>query len=237
MWQQFRGRGNHPRVERLRRLTGGELLAIADPVEEEVDLDGLAAGAGWWMVWAFRRDRQLAGGCLVRAPRRGGQLADEGDMDDAQEFLTRHDRAFSLTSGGLDRSRSHYFESFSDYLERHSELEKLVGVKDFLWSFESQHRPKTFEMSKPVEWTVRVGRERIIGYVDEEAWFAFLSGKSETLGNCFTKERPDVLRPSVLLPFPLDRGEVIRRQEFRVENPHRAILIRDTACDHHPIKA
>jgi len=82
-------------------------------------------------------------------------------------------------------------------------------------------------MSKPVEWTVRVPLERLVGYVDNDVWFEFLNDRSADVQRCYTKSRPSAENFSVLLPFPLFRCELLRKQVFNVMTPLKAPVVED----------
>jgi hypothetical protein len=142
-------------------------------------------------------------------------------------FLTRHSEDFILTEGRIDPSRSPYTESFDAYTARVATLARIVGAGQFLWAVEAITGFRVYEMCKPVEWEIVISPNRIIGYIDDEKWFAILNGESTDLSLCFSASRPQIRQFSVLLPFPLRVGEITCRRTFHVENPHKACLLHE----------
>jgi hypothetical protein len=146
-------------------------------------------------------------------------------------YLTRHNDEFVLTEGSIDPTLSSYAKFvFPDYPQKHSLLSAVIGVDQFLWAYEAAKGFRFFEMIKPIEWTVEIAQERLIGYVDDSKWDAFLRGESKILHDCFTKTRPPTRDFSVLLPFPLYPCEIVSRRVYKIANPHQASVVEEKKC-------
>ena len=144
-------------------------------------------------------------------------------------FLTRHSEGFLLTEGGVDPTLSPYAEGFPDYPNKVAALRRVVNVEQFLWAIEATRCFPHYEMSKPVEWEVSVSEERVIGYIDDELWFAFVEGRLPELPSCFSKLPPACERFSVLLPFPLNPSEVLVKRVYCVKTPDKAFVVSEEA--------
>ena len=142
-------------------------------------------------------------------------------------FLTRHAENFVLTNGQIDAARSPYAEQYPNYPQRAAALARVIGTDQFLWAVEAKRGFCFYEEIKPVEWEVIMSEERVLGYVDDEKWFAFVKGQYSTTPSCFSRNRLVGTSTSVLLPFPLRREELICRRVFKVNNPHCAIVVRE----------
>ncbi|HDZ36948.1 MAG TPA: hypothetical protein ENH62_01450 [Marinobacter sp.] len=130
-----------------------------------------------------------------------------------------------MTEGRVDRRRSPFVEGYPDYPEKVLALARILDTDQFLWAVDAARGFRGYEMCKPVEWEVNVSQGRVLGYVDDDPWFAFLEGKCSTFPCCFSKDRPDSQSFSVLLPFPLRQDELILRRVYKVENPDRASIL------------
>jgi len=106
------------------------------------------------------------------------------------DFLSRHSAGFLLDRGTLNPGRSPYAELFRYYPQKHAALSAVAGRRSFLWAVRSQIGFRHYEMCKPVEWVLRVGVDRILGYVDDEKWMAFLDERFANVDGCFTLKPP-----------------------------------------------
>ncbi len=138
------------------------------------------------------------------------------------DFLTRHCVKFVLTEGQVDPNLSPYKGHFPNYPQKCSALAAVVGKDQFLWAVEHARGFSSYEMCKPVEWKVRVPDERVLGYVDDDCWMAFLEGKSSNLWSCYSTIRPHSGQFSVLLPFPLKPSKLVRKRVFDIQSPNKA---------------
>jgi hypothetical protein len=144
------------------------------------------------------------------------------------EYLTRHADGFILTAGKIEPGRCTYAEfAYPGYVQKRAALSETVGVDQFLWAIEATRKFPHYEMTKPVEWLVRLDEKRLLGYVDDNRWFRFLQGQLPYVYGCFRRDRPTNGDFSVLLPFPLRPCEVVRRRVYKFLSPDRALLVED----------
>lgn len=132
------------------------------------------------------------------------------------QFKTRHSEDFDLLSDALDRRRSPYAESYSDYPTRCQHLASLVGSDTFIWCIPGRHKFRAYEHEKPVEWVINVSEERILGFVDEARWYQYLAGGDHLAGSVFSTSRPPSEEYSVLVAYPLRREELVRKIVFDI---------------------
>jgi hypothetical protein len=141
------------------------------------------------------------------------------------KFLTRHPEGFSLTSGHLDQHCSPYAASYPSYPEKIAALAQVIGTDQFLWVIDIARGFPHYEMCKLAEWEVEVPEARILGYIDEDQWFAFVQSDSRVLPPCFSADRLEIGQVSVLLPFPLHCHEIVLRRVYRWISPDKADIL------------
>ncbi len=144
------------------------------------------------------------------------------------DFLTRQGLEFDdLTKGRVEHNLSPFKDIFRDYPHKCSALATVVGENQFLWAFEYARGFPHYERCKPVEWKVRVPDERLLGYVDDDCWIAFLEGRSSNLRSCYSTIRPRFGQFSVLLPFPLEPTERVWKRVFDIQSPDKACIVEE----------
>ena len=138
---------------------------------------------------------------------------------------TQQGHGFDLTSGRIDLSRSQY-ATMVGYADKIGELARLVGTDQFIWCIDETDE---FAFARPepmYEHLIAVERDRILGYVRNDAWSAYIHGGERA--DVFSKTRPAGVSVSSLVGFPLSRAELIdkwdlsrgkRRKDWRGGSP------------------
>src|SRR5262249_32652069 len=112
---------------------------------------------------------------------------------------------------------------FPDYVQNVRELYRELGVASALWTVrEAQSFLGGVEPCKPVEYILEVAEGRILAYVDEWSWFAYVQNKP-------VHKRPPSMRhfdysvtpkaypsTSILLAVPIRPQEVKAQRWLRV---------------------
>ena len=72
------------------------------------------------------------------------------------------------------------------YVQRRSELAKLIGTEQFIWCVPVERGFGYYELDKPVEWTICVSPNRILGYVNVDRWSQFFQGNVASLRGIYS---------------------------------------------------
>ncbi len=126
----------------------------------------------------------------------------------ALRVTTRHDEKFDVLTEIIDPTKSPYAESVNDYVRKVKAFYAVLGVKCAIWT--AAWQPEFFETDKPVEYLLELSEERVIAYVDEQTWSAYLFGQGT---DCEYSRTPvQYAMTSVLVAPPIKSEEV---KEFR----------------------
>ena len=142
-------------------------------------------------------------------------------------FLTRHSLEFNLTEGHIDAKYSPYADSYSGYPQKAAELSRIIGTDQFLWAVELDKGFKYYEMCKLVEWNLKITQKRLLGYIDNKEWFAYLEGKLGSMPECFSKTRPSGNGFSVILPFPVRQEELVYKRIYKEISHGKVIIVEE----------
>lgn len=151
----------------------------------------------------------------------------------AQLLVTRHPKDFDLRRDPLDLSQATYRKVYPGYPDRRSELAQVVGRSEFLWCVSAERGFAKYEMDKLVEWTLRVTADRILGYVHVGRWDQFFHGEDIPLEEIYYRPDPPDGDFDILVPYPLQDGEIVRRVQWRWSSPHKPgrVITDETFCD------
>lgn len=147
-------------------------------------------------------------------------------MSELRTLLTRHSADFDLRHDRLDPSRCPYEESCPGYVHRRSQLAKLIGTEQFIWCVPAERGFEYYESDKPVEWTICVSPDRIVGYVNVDRWSQFFQGNIASLNGIYSDlDRGAEERWDILVKYPLHDCEVLGRVRYRIITPDGAEII------------
>jgi hypothetical protein len=143
---------------------------------------------------------------------------------------TRHSEGFDICAGTIDASKSPYARTVGDYTAKVKAFYRQLGVPTAIWAVPEVERPKYLEPRKTVEYVLEVDESRVVAYVDEEEWSAYLYGKR---GDFAFSEAPAPYRmTSILIRAPVARAEVKARRRYRCTNgPDRYELVDEVLFD------
>jgi hypothetical protein len=142
----------------------------------------------------------------------------ESDPNSALEirsYLTRHGEGFDISREVVIKPELcpyQYFSTCPGYTAKRRALANFVGKEHFLWAYEKERGFRHREGIKPVEWELRLGHHRVLGYVDDDKWGAIRENERwdgsagsdlSELRECYTVCRPSKGDFSVLLRFPI----------------------------------
>ena len=130
--------------------------------------------------------------------------------------LTRHPEDFDIFTEHVDSGRSSYVTTFSSYTGKIAAFYRELGVTSAIWAIPEHHGFQLVEYDKPVEYVLEVNDDRIIAYVDDASWTAYLSGQHDTFRYSTTPEHYELT--SLLIRPPLRRSEVKIRRLYRTTN-------------------
>ncbi len=145
--------------------------------------------------------------------------------------LTRHGEGFDILSHPIDPARSFYVEAISDYPTKVRKLYRELGIDSAIWATPDSQPFGLFEIGKECEHVLEVDEGRIVAYVNETEWSAYISGELDS----FEYSRLPVTYPSMslLIPTPILPGEVKRYRRYECTNgPESFELVedRDLSC-------
>ncbi len=125
-------------------------------------------------------------------------------------LITRHAPEFDIFSASIDPALSPYVEHVTGYVERIRALYTALGIDGALWTFPEGQALPVVEFVKPVEYLLGVPDERVIAYIDEDAWAAHLAEPSKRFNPSVIPTRYRMT--GILVRVPLLKGEVIERR-------------------------
>lgn len=147
-------------------------------------------------------------------------------MSEPRTFLTRHSEDFDLRHDPLDPSRCPYERSHPGYVQRRSKLAKLVGTEQFIWCVPVERGFEYYELDKPVEWTICVRPDRILGYMNVDRWSQFFQSNVTSLRGIYSDlDRGAEEGWDILVKYPLHDCVILKRVRYRVITPQRAEII------------
>lgn len=138
---------------------------------------------------------------------------------------TQQGKDFDLTDKGgrLDPSRSQYAganaDSTPDYCDRLKALFDLVGTDQFIWCVDSTSHLEWYRPEPLFEWLIEVEQSAILGYVRDDPWSDYITGKTRELANSFSRSRPTDSTYSVLVQFPLLPAAIKDRWDLETKPP------------------
>lgn len=146
-------------------------------------------------------------------------------------LITRHSADFDPLGEQLYPGLSPYTESFHDYVQKRYELAQLVGTDQFIWCVDERCPLRHYESVKPIEWHIKVDVARILGFVSDHQWDAFLKGHADHADGVLSRVYPPGNGYSVLVRFPIRRDELVKRIRYHVHSPDKADIVEEEFFD------
>ncbi len=140
------------------------------------------------------------------------------------QLTTRHPKDFNIHVETIDPALSPYSKTVRDYASKIAEFYSKLGISSAIWTVKASERPRFLETSKPVEYLLELAEDRIVAYVDEATWSAYLYGKRESFDYSRTTLQYEMT--SILVATPISKAEVkaIRRYR-RMNGPNKYELV------------
>jgi hypothetical protein len=123
---------------------------------------------------------------------------------------TRHDGGFDILTDTIDPAKSSYARTVPDYVQKITRFYTELGVKSAVWT--AAWQPEFLESDKPVEYLLELSENRVIAYVDEETWSAYLFGRRRDF--VYSRTPAQYRFTSVLVAVPVRREEVKKLRRY-----------------------
>lgn len=131
--------------------------------------------------------------------------------------LTRHSQDFDIHTVTVDLGKSPYADIPGyDYVLKVTEFYRKLGIRSAIWGTPESEPLLCLETGKEFEYVLEVDESRVVAYVDEPIWSAYLAGSRDTF-EYSTKPR-DYQDTSVIIPTPIKKDEVKGIRRYRRTN-------------------
>lgn len=131
--------------------------------------------------------------------------------------LTRHSQDFNIHTVTVDLAKSPYADIPGyDYVLKVTEFYRKLGIRSAIWATPESEPFLCLETGKEFEYVLEVDESRVVAYVDESTWAAYLEGNQGTF-HCSTT-RQEYQSTSVIIPTPIKQVEVKAIRRYRRTN-------------------
>ena len=144
-------------------------------------------------------------------------------------LLTCQPEDFDIQKDPLDSTKGPYGETYRGYTKRRAELARAVKTESFLWCVPVDQPIESFDMDKPVEWTVRVAPERVLRFIDTEKWNRCCADEQLPLSSALflPGSEPSDIETQVIVSYPLELNEILSRRWYEMGRAGMRRMVRE----------
>lgn len=129
--------------------------------------------------------------------------------------LTRHSEDFDIHAETVDPAKSSYAR-MPNYALKVTAFYQQLGIRSAIWAVLESEPFSFLEGGKNIEYVLEVNESRVVAYVDESIWSAYLYGKRDTFDYSTTPQ--EYQSTSVIIPTPIKQVEVKAIRRYRRTN-------------------
>ena len=129
--------------------------------------------------------------------------------------LTRHPEDFDIHTVTVDPAKSSYAH-LANYTLKLTAFYRQLGIRSAIWATPESEPFAYLETGKNFEYVLEVDESRVVAYVDEATWSAYLYGNKGTFDYSTTPQ--DYQNTSVIIPTPIKKDEVKAIRRYRRMN-------------------
>lgn len=132
------------------------------------------------------------------------------------QVITRHSEDFDIHTETIDPALSPYVRTVRNYVAKISAFYSRLGICSAMWTTPAADRPMYLETCKPVEYVLELDEDRIVAYVNEKTWSAYLYDKRKTFDYSTTPKHYKMT--SILVAIPIRKADVKAFRRYRRTN-------------------
>jgi hypothetical protein len=141
------------------------------------------------------------------------------------QVLTRHGEEFDILTDKIDPTKSHYARFFgNNYVTKISAFYAELGTRAVMWTRPISQPFDAFEPSKSIEYLLEIPETRVVAFVDELTWSAYLHGKCKSFR--YSRLPIQYESTSVLVTTPIKREEVKEVRQYRASPTGHCELVK-----------
>lgn len=129
--------------------------------------------------------------------------------------LTRHSEDFDIYTKRVDPAKSSYAH-ISNYTLKVTAFYQQLGIRSAIWATPESEPFRFLEIEKDIEYVLEVHESRVVAYVDEPTWSAYLYGNRDAFEHSTTPQGYE--STSLIIPTPIRKDEVKAMRRYRRTN-------------------